>query len=185
MEDTSVDSPTPQNPITNWWQQVHFGDPGIDSFQTALAAALCLWLGHLLGLEHTYWAAISAIVVMGSGASVTFASCLDRILGSAVGALFGWATGYAWHAHVLVYGLSVAVCVLICSALRFHKAGHLAAVALTVVVLANPDSSPGHAALGRFCEVGLGVVVALAVTLMVSPPETMKTAIRRRVTNQR
>jgi hypothetical protein len=58
-------------------------------------------------------------------------------------------------------------------------------VALTVVVLANPDSSPGHAALGRFCEVGLGVVVALAVTLTVSPPETMKTAIRRRVTDQR
>lgn len=183
MEDMSFDSTIPRKPIANWWRQVHFGEHGIESFKTALAAVLCVWLGRLIGLEHPYWAAIAAIIVMGSGASVTFRSCFDRILGCGAGALLGWATGYAWHGHVVVYGLSVAVCVLICSALRFHRSGHLAGIALTVVVLANPDSSPGHAAWGRFCEVGLGVVVALAVTVMVSPQETLKTAIGRRVTN--
>jgi uncharacterized membrane protein YccC len=185
MDPIPLDPQTPQDPIVSWWKQVHFGEHGLDSFKTALAAALCLVLGRLFGLEHTYWAAISAIVVTGSDAGVTFSSCLDRIIGTAIGALIGWATAYFWHGHALLYGLAVAVCVLVCSALQFHKAGHLAAVALTMVLLANIDATPGHAALNRFLEVGLGIVVALAVTLAVSPRKAIKTVVKRGATNQR
>jgi uncharacterized membrane protein YgaE (UPF0421/DUF939 family) len=157
--------------VAGWWRQFDFRKAATDSFKTALAAVLCLWLAHLVGLQHGYWAAISAIVVMGSDAGVTFTSSRDRIIGTGVGALLGWGTSYAWHDHVLLYGLSVALCVLLCSTLQFHKAGHLAAVALTVIVLMNLDATPGRAALGRFLEVGLGVLVALAVTLLVLPPK--------------
>ena len=76
-------------------------------------------------------------------------------------------TYYAWHGHYLLYGVAVAVCVFICSALTFDKAGRLAAVALTIVVLVKLDAGPGQAAVARFLEVGLGIVVALAVTLLV------------------
>jgi hypothetical protein len=46
-----------------------------------------------------------------------------------------------------------------CSALQFHKAGHLAAVALTIVMLVNFAAAPGRAAFDRFLEVGLGILV--------------------------
>lgn len=161
--------------VLAWWRQIRFGMGAIDSFKTAIAAVLCLWLGHLFGLEHAYWAAISAIVVMGSDAGVTFTSSRDRIIGTGIGVLLGWATSYVWHGHPLLYGLSVALCILFGSALQYHKAGHLAAVALTVVVLANLDATPGGAALARFLEVGLGVLVALAVTLLVLPPKPVGT----------
>jgi uncharacterized membrane protein YgaE (UPF0421/DUF939 family) len=97
--------------------------PAIDSFKTALTAVLCLWLGHRFSLAHSYWAAISAIIVMGSDAGVTLTSCRDRPIGTAIGALLGWGTSYVWRGHTLLYGLSVALCILICSALQFHKAG--------------------------------------------------------------
>jgi uncharacterized membrane protein YgaE (UPF0421/DUF939 family) len=155
--------------VRSWLQRAEFGARAIDAFKTGFAAVLCLWLGHLLGLSHSYWAAISAIVVMGSDAGVTFTSSRDRIIGTAMGALLGWGTAYTWHGHPLLYGVSVALCVLVCSALQFHRAGHLAAVALTIVVLDSLDASPGRAALARFLEVGLGILVALAVTLLVFP----------------
>lgn len=41
-------------------------------------------------------AAVSAIVVMASDNTVTFASCRYRIIGTAIGALLGWVTFYAW-----------------------------------------------------------------------------------------
>jgi hypothetical protein len=41
----------------------NFGSQAISAFKTGLAAVLCVWLGNLLGLEHS-WAAVSAIVVM-------------------------------------------------------------------------------------------------------------------------
>jgi uncharacterized membrane protein YgaE (UPF0421/DUF939 family) len=160
--------------VSRWWQKKDFGYQAIGAFKTGLAVALCVWLGNLFGLPHSYWAAISAIVVMGVDTTLTFASCRDRIIGTAIGAFMGWVTSYAWHGHYVIYGLSVALCILVCSALAFEKAGRLAAVALTVIVLANMEESPGQAAVARFLEVGLGVIVALAVTLLVFPPRPVK-----------
>jgi uncharacterized membrane protein YgaE (UPF0421/DUF939 family) len=159
-----------ENPaVANWWERKHVGSRAMGAFKTSLAAVLCLWLGHLFRLSHSYWAAISAIVVMGSDSPVSLASCRDRLIGTAIGAALGWATAYVWHGHYLVYGLAVLLCLLVCSTLEFEKAGRLAAVALTIIVLIKTEGGPAQAALGRFFEVGLGVVVALAVTLLVFP----------------
>lgn len=126
----STSSETDGSRFSAWWKQKNFGNQAIGAFKTGLAAVLCVWLGNLLGLEHSYWAAVSAIVVMGFDTTLTFASCRDRIIGTAIGAFMGWVTFYAGHGHYLLYGLSVALCIFVCSALAFDKAGRLAAVAL-------------------------------------------------------
>jgi uncharacterized membrane protein YgaE (UPF0421/DUF939 family) len=153
----------------NWWKRKNIGNRAIGAFKSSLAAVLCIWLGNLFGLTHSYWAAVSAVVVMGSDTPVSLASCRDRVIGTAIGALLGWGTSYVWHGHYLLYGLAVLVCLLVCSTLEYEKAGRLAAVALTIIVLIHIDQGPGQAALARFLEVSLGVVVALAVTLLVFP----------------
>lgn len=158
-----------QQSLSSWWRQQDLRGQSLSAFKTGLAAVLCLWLGHTFGLAHSYWAAITAIVVMGSDTGVTFTSCRDRLIGTAIGAFLGWATFYAWHGHYLLYGLAVAICIFVCSLLEFDKAGRLAAVALTIVVLIHIDAGPGQAALARFLEVSLGIIVALAVTLLVFP----------------
>lgn len=153
----------------NWWKRKNVSSRAIGAFKTSVAAVLCLWLGNLFGLTHSYWAAISAIVVMGSDSPVSLATCRDRLIGTAVGALVGWGASYVWHGHYLVYGLAVLICLLVCNTLEFEKAGRLAGVALTIIVLIQFDGGPGAAALARFLEVGLGIVVALAVTLLLFP----------------
>ena len=160
-----------------WREQKNFGKQAIGAFKTGLAAVICVWLGNLLGLAHSYWAAVSAIVVMGLDNTLTFASCRDRIIGTAIGAFMGWVTCYAWHGHYLLYGLSVALCIFICSMLAFDKAGRLAAVALSIIVLVKIDNGPAQAAIGRFLEVGLGIVVALVVTLLVFPTHRAKAGV--------
>jgi uncharacterized membrane protein YgaE (UPF0421/DUF939 family) len=162
---TNIEAPI----AANWWKRKNINDRAIGAFKTSLAAVLCLWLGNLFGLTHSYWAAISAIVVMASDSAVTLISCRDRLIGTGIGALLGWGASYVWHGHYLVYGLAVLICLLVCSTLEFEKAGRLAAVALTIIVLIRIDGGPGGAALARFLEVGLGIVVALAVTLLVFP----------------
>src|SRR5271166_3582636 len=120
--------------FADWWEEKNFGSQAISAFKTGLAAVLCVWLGNLFGLEHSYWAAVSAIVVMGIDNTLTFASCRDRIFGTAIGAFLGWVTWYAWHGHYVLYGLAVALCIFVCSALAYDKAGRLAAVALSIIV---------------------------------------------------
>jgi uncharacterized membrane protein YgaE (UPF0421/DUF939 family) len=174
----STNSAAPEIPVPRWWHQKSIRDRAISAFKTGLAAVLCLWLGDLFRLEHSFWAAVSAIVVMGSDNTVTFTTCRDRVLGTAIGAFLGWLTFYAWHGHYLLYGLAVALCIFVCSALQFEKAGRLAAVALTIIVLIKIDGGPAQAALARFLEVGLGIVVALAVTWLVFPPHPAQTEIK-------
>jgi uncharacterized membrane protein YgaE (UPF0421/DUF939 family) len=170
----SANSKAQRSRFSVWWEQKNFGKQAIGAFKTGLAAAICVWLGNLLGLERSYWAAVSAIVVMAFDTTLTFASCRDRLIGTAIGAFLGWVTSYAWHGHYLLYGLSVTLCIFICSALAFDKAGRLAAVTLSIIVLVKIDNGPAQAAMGRFLEVGLGIVVALAVTLLVLPAHRAK-----------
>ena len=153
----------------SWWKRKHLRRRAIGAFKTGVAAVLCLWLGDLLGLTHSYWAAISAIVVMGSDSAVSLVACRDRLIGTAIGAVLGWAIFHVWHGHYLLYGLGVMLCLLACSMLKFEKAGRLAGVALTIIVLIQIDGGPAQAALARFLEVSLGIIVALAVTLLVFP----------------
>ncbi len=173
----SASAEVPVSGFSAWWARKDFGKQAIGAFKTGLAAVLSVWLGNLFKLEHTYWAAVSAIVVMAVDTTVTFASCRDRIIGTAIGAFLGWLTYYAWHGHYLLYGLSVALCIFVCGALAFDKAGRLAAVTLSIVVLVKIDNGPAQAAFGRFLEVGLGIVVALVVTLFVFPPRSAKTEV--------
>ncbi len=71
----STVSKAPEGAVANWWRQKNFSNKAIGAFKTGLAAVLCVWLGNLLGLTHSYWSAVSAIVVMGSDTTLTFASC--------------------------------------------------------------------------------------------------------------
>jgi uncharacterized membrane protein YccC len=170
----SANSAVPERVVSGWWQQKNFGNQAMSAFKTGVAVVLCVWLGNLFGLVHSYWAAVSAIVVMGADPAPTLASCRDRIIGTAIGAFLGWVTFYAWHGHYLLYGLSVAVCIFVCSVLAYEKAGRLAAVKLSIIVLVKIDGGPAQAAMARFLEVGLGVVVALAVSSLVFPPSSAK-----------
>jgi uncharacterized membrane protein YgaE (UPF0421/DUF939 family) len=159
-----------------WWQRKNISRRAMGAFKTGVAALLCLWLGNLFGLSHSYWAAISAIVVMGSDSVITLTSCRDRLIGTAIGALLGWGTFYVWHGHYVLYGVAVMLCLLACSLLEFEKAGRLAAVALTIIVLIRVDGGPGQAALARFLEVSLGIIVALGVTVVVFPERPQMTS---------
>jgi uncharacterized membrane protein YgaE (UPF0421/DUF939 family) len=159
-----------------WWERSELRRRSVGAFKTALAAVLCLWLGHLFHLERSYWASVTAIVMMGSENAVSLAACRDRLIGTAIGAVLGWVTVQIWHGHSLLYGLAVLLCLLACSTLKFEKAGRLAAVALTIIVLIQWNGGPAYAALSRFSEVALGIIVALTVGLLVFPERPVELA---------
>src|ERR1700709_2371650 len=162
----------------SWWKRKDIRRSAIGAFKTGVAAVLCLWLGDLFGLKYIYWAAISAIVVMSSESAMSLVACRDRLIGTAIGATLGWGASYVSRGHYLVYGVAVMLCLLACSTLRFEKAGRLAGVALTIIALIKFDGGPARAALRRFLEVSLGIVVALAVTLLVFPERPAEFADR-------
>jgi len=154
------------------------GSPGILSWErrrllvhaakTALAAALCWWLALHFGLHDGYWGAISAIIVLQSNFGATISASRDRIFGTVIGALFGFAFTLfgtpPWN-----YILAVFAAVIVCGLLGLHSSSRLAGVTITIVMLVQKTSSHWTVALERVGEVFLGIVVAIAVTTLVFP----------------
>lgn len=139
----------------------------IHAGRTALAASLCWWLALRLGLHDGYWGAISAIIVLQSNVGATIKASRDRILGTIIGAGFGFSFSLIgqipWN-----YIAAVFLAVVLCGMIGFRNSSRLAGVTVTIVMLVQ-SSSPKTVALDRVIQVVLGIVVALAVTILIFP----------------
>jgi len=140
----------------------------IHAVKTAAAATLCWWLATRLGMHEGYWGAISAIIVLQSNFGATVTASRDRLLGTVIGAVIGFAFSLfgslPWN-----YLFALAVAVTICGLLGFRSSSRLAGVTITIVMLVQNSASHWTVALDRVGQVVLGIVVALGVTTLVFP----------------
>jgi uncharacterized membrane protein YccC len=112
----------------------------IHAAKTALTAALCWWLALRFGLHEGYWAAISAIIVLQSNFGSTVTASRDRILGTVIGALLGFAFSLVgtlpWN-----YIAAVFSAIAICGLLGLRASSRLAGVTITIVMLVQAGSA--------------------------------------------
>ncbi|MDR3752937.1 MAG: FUSC family protein [Terracidiphilus sp.] len=140
----------------------------IHAAKTALAATLCWWLALRFGLHDGYWGSISAIIVMQSNVGATVTASRDRILGTFIGAFFGFAFSLfsvpPWN-----YVLAVLLAIVVSGLLGMRDSARLACVTITIIMLVPSSASRWNLALDRVLEVLFGIVIALAVTTLVLP----------------
>ena len=160
--------------LRTWWTSEVHGLGWKHAIKVAVAAAISYEITHRLGSGEGWWAAITSIVVLQSDLGTTLRTCRDRLIGTAIGALLGWPVSIFWHGNVLIYALAVIFLIVLCNFIGLSNAGRLGAVALSVIVLVHFEVSPGRAALSRFLEVALGIVVALIVQWTIFPSEGRK-----------
>jgi uncharacterized membrane protein YccC len=132
----------------------------------AFAAAL------LFRTPQTYWAVLTAIIVTQSSIGGSLKATLDRLVSTLGGAAWGAAVTLAIpHSGAVSTGIALAVALVPLSLLVAFRPNYRVAPVTAAIVLL------GHAASGnvidtafdRVFEISLGCVVALAVSLTVSP----------------
>jgi len=146
--------------------------------RTAIAASLCWWLALRLGLHDGYWGAISAIIVLQSNVGATIKASRDRILGTIIGAVFGFSFSLFGQAP-WNYVAAVFLAVMVCGVIGFRNSSRLAGVTVTIVMLVQSDSTKA-VALDRVIQVVLGIVVAVAVTILIFPHHARGVSIEGR-----
>ena len=132
--------------------------------KTTVAAAICLVLARTFRLHQGYWASISAIVVVQSRITETWSVARDRIVGTAIGALLGWGAVIFWHGSPWIYAATILLCMTIPPMAGFRNGARFAGIAASIVMLIPNDLPHWKVATGRFYEVSLGMLVALAVS---------------------
>lgn len=143
------------------------------TLRTAAGSGMALLLAGLLGLDHPQWAAMTVWIAAQPLRGHLIEKSLYRLLGTAAGALYGVALVALGHGSpaVLVPGLALwaGLCAGAGQLLRgFASYGTLLAGYSAAMVALLDASHPTHIAafgLDRLLTIGLGVVVALAVSL--------------------
>jgi uncharacterized membrane protein YccC len=139
----------------------------IHAAKTAAAAGLCWWIARLFGLNDGYWGAISAIIVLQSNFGATIAASRDRILGTLIGALIGFAFAQ-FGALPWNFVLAVLAAVIVCGLFGLRSSSRLAGVTICIVMLVKTGSH-WTLALDRVLEVIVGIVMAIAISTLVFP----------------
>ena len=147
--------------------------PGLlrHALRTALAATLTAALTRLLHLDQGYWAVFSAILVMqadfGSSIQASWSRLLGTAAGAALGALAATLAEMLLGPGVSALTLAMFAAIALCAALAGLKEDFRLAGVTAAIVICLHESGANAFALGasRFLEVGLGIVVALCVSL--------------------
>jgi len=148
----------------------------INSARTAIAAIVSLLVARLFALPETYWAAVSTVIVMQSSLGASLPIAIRRFSGAFLGASLGALIGYCFKPNIWIFGAGVFVLGLICAILcRVNKslkdaldssAYRYASITLAITILIPRSNPPWIIALHRFSEVSLGIVVALAMSVI-------------------
>ena len=132
--------------------------------RTAIAATLSILFARLLRMPEACWAVIATLVVMQSPLSSTVSLAVQRIVASALGASLAAIESAYFGANLVAFTLAMFALGLISFAFRLEKVGYsYAGMTLAIIVLIPRPEGPWIAALHRFVEVSVGILVALAV----------------------
>lgn len=139
--------------------------------KTALAAVVTYAVVQMLGLEQGYWAIISVIIVMQNNLGGSLQAGVNRLAGTAVGALLGVFCLAALGSGAVALGVGVGLSILVCAYfVHLHESFRMAGLTATIIILlGNQHSSYVAFGLERFLEIGLGVAIALAFSVFVWP----------------
>ena len=140
-------------------------------WKTGLAVTITLWLAGLLSLEHTYLAAVAAIISLQPTIIDSLKKGWERMLATAISILLSLVVIHLFGSDPLVIGLTVVVTLLIC--LRYGLTGSIALATVTVVVIMDGvgETTLNYAVQRIIVLPFIGISVAVIINHFFSPPE--------------
>jgi uncharacterized membrane protein YccC len=132
--------------------------------RTTLAAVISLALARLLRLPESFWAPVTAVVVMQSTLGASWAASVQRFVGTVIGAAAGAIAATYFRGNALAFGIGILLLGLFCAALRLDRAAYrFAGITLAIIMLVASAAPPWRLATHRFIEVTLGILVGLGI----------------------
>ena len=144
--------------------------PGMRTIKTALVVAIGLLVSMLLDLKFPYYAAIAAIICTQNTIHGSFKVSKDRILGTLVGSVIGVIFVYIFSYNPWTSGIGVLILLYILDVIKLQDAFRVSCIVYLATFV------PGHGpaieyGIDRSLATIIGILIALAVNLLVSPPK--------------
>lgn len=139
--------------------------------RVAAATAIAWFVAVGFDLPQSWWAVITALLVVQASLGGSIATGIDRVLGTMLGAAFGAVAAWVHGKFALSLGLLLPLTVAPLALIAAKRATFRVAPVTAVIVLlvTQPDVSPFFAAGERIAEIMLGTVIGVLVSLTFLP----------------
>ena len=144
--------------------------PGMRTIKTSLIVAICLILSKVLNINYPFYAAIAGIICIQNTVQGSFNAAKDRIIGTIIGSALGIILVYAFSYNPWSSGIGVLILLYFLKVIKLEDSYRVACVVYLATFI------PGHGppityALDRTAATIIGIVTALIVNLIISPPQ--------------
>jgi uncharacterized membrane protein YgaE (UPF0421/DUF939 family) len=137
---------------------------GLEHGTMSAAAALIAYMpAKALGLQQSFWGAVTAIAVVQTEFGATRTSARDQFTGAAIGGMIGAAIVSVIGQEIISYTVAVIVSITACWMLKVTSAARLSGVTATIIMLVPHADSAQSMMMARVSEVAWGVSVAVGV----------------------
>jgi len=137
---------------------------GLRQAAVSVVAAFCAYVpAHLIGLQQSFWSAITAIAVAQMEFKATRALAQKQFTGAAIGGAVGLVMVLWLGDSLVVYASAIMLAVLICWVLGVGDASQLGGITATIIMLVPHSGSTQSLLVSRLSEVGWGICSGLAV----------------------
>ena len=155
--------------------------------KTGLACLIAYESSRAMGLPYGYWAVISTVIVMQVYVADSVRMCLYRFFGTAMGAVIGIVSIWAFPAGELWNDAAIFTTLGFCAFMtRYSPRYRMAAITVSVVFVGSFGSPPDERtfyAMWRLLEITVGVGTAFLVSVLVFP-ERLEAHLNERLGGQ-
>jgi uncharacterized membrane protein YccC len=142
------------------------------SLRVGVGLAVAVWLGRILGLQHSFWVVLGTLQVLRSTALGTGRTTLQALAGNVIGVVIGglFAVLAGNHPTIMWVTLPVAVFLAAYAATAVGFIASQAAFTITLIVIFNLISPAGwQVGLVRIEDVAIGAAISIVVGLLLWP----------------
>jgi uncharacterized membrane protein YgaE (UPF0421/DUF939 family) len=133
--------------------------------RAALAGALSVAIAKGVALQYPIYALVGAVVVTDLSPVQTRRLGVQRLAGTVIGAMIGGLQSGIVPPGPWAVGIGIVLAMSLCSALHLEGASRVTGYVCGIVLLEH-TSEPWSYAFFRLLETALGIVVAMAVSLL-------------------
>jgi len=134
--------------------------------RAALASVAAVAIAQSLKLTFPLYAVVAAVIVTDVSSERTQKSGVQRLLGTALGALAGPLFVRAFGDSIWAMGLAIVSMIFACYVVGYIEAAKLSGYVAGLVVLDHANA-PWTYARDRFVETSLGIVLAIVISLLI------------------
>lgn len=145
---------------------------GMRTIKTSIAVTISISLGYALNLNSPFFAGVAAIIAMQGNLVDSYRMGRDRILGTMLGAAIGLLCSFISIGNPIIIGIGIIVIIYLCNKLNWTKSISIATIVFISIIMNVEKGQELHYSLNRILDTMVGIVVAVIVNFVISPPLT-------------